>query len=252
MSAISNLPEVHNYLGHAKALTRDVLDPEPRFSKASNYSPYYNTPGYYYHHDTGSGFWNMIFPQRHRVDHYHHTVDSSKKDKKSNTDALVAAAALAVVGGMLLYNIGGEVGKRSNAVEDLNKLAREKNIVLMDLKYNNASEMSIYKVNDIMSQHQDILNTYKDDAESRLLIKGTVTTGIALGFATCLKAWMTSSAVYEASPYMVLAGLALTTGGGLAWALKAGFDSTSETVKRKAQDLMSSIKIFEQSHTQGA
>ncbi|MCH9632536.1 MAG: hypothetical protein S4CHLAM6_08740 [Chlamydiae bacterium] len=253
MVLIQQSLELNNYLNRARALARDITDPEPMFKPSSNYSPYYSTPGYYYHHDSRPGILGILFPQRHVVDHYHHTSKPYReKDKKSNTGAAIAAVSLAVAGGMLLYNIGGELGKRSNAIEDLKKLDRERKIVMMDMQHNNASPLTTYKVQDIMEQHQDILETYKSDSESRLMIKGAMTTGVMLGFATCTKAWLEGSAVYAASPYMALAGLALTTGGGFAWALKNGFESTSEIVKRKASDLMNSIEAYKQTSLQGA
>jgi len=238
-SVQSNPAGVNLFLNHANAMAEDIISPEKKFHNANDYSPYYQTPQTYHYYNA-----NPYFPPERHVHHYHSTDNGSSK--KSN--ALLLGTALTVAAGGMLYLVGAEYSKRSNAIDDLKRFEKDKRFAHLDLQQSNKlSPVATYHLETITDIQRDILQTYKNDSETRLAIKGSVTTGCAMGVYICAKAFFNSEYIAKASPMLGLASTALIVGGGFGWMLKSGLDSTSNAVHRKAQDLLEAIHSFNHS-----
>lgn len=225
-----------NFLKNAEAMARDISQPQVRFTQG--YSPYYESPtAYYYYHATPS-FWS------HNVHHhYHHNTKNTTSAEKTH-NAFLLGTILTVAAGTLIYSFGAEYSKLTNAIEDLKKFERDKKYALINLNQKNVSPMAAYHFESITEIQNDILQTYKNDSQVRLLIKGAIATGCSAGAYVCAKAFFNNEFITKASPTVSLISTALIIGGGFSWMFKAGLDSTSETIKRKAQDLIVAIQNF--------
>lgn len=238
---MQTLPQgIQLFLKNAESMAKDIIKPTERFYEGSTYQPYYHTPSYYYHYDSRPGFLSLLFPQRHVVHHIHHTP-SKKSEKKEKEQAVLAlGAALVVASGAMLYTFAAEFSKRSNAIEDIRRFERDRQIAHLDLQSSSLTPMQSYELEHIAQLQKEILTTYKTDAEVKLALKGAVAAGLIAGVGSCMQA-------YFDTPYKTLAitSAILTLGGGLGWTIKSGLDSTSLAMKRKAQDLLSMIQNFE-------
>ncbi len=239
---IHSLPlETQSYLNKARQMSHEIVHETiaPTFFSTT---PVYQTHRYY--HSPTSSLFNYFFPRHHHIHHYNHSAESTtthregkgqKKDNKQN--AAVAGVALTALAALLLYSFGSEMAILSNAKYDLKQLEEDHKISLLALFESNTSKTTIAKVERIAAQQKDILEYYKSDSESRLLIKGAVTTGVGMGMWVCAKLLLQDIFL----PQTAMIGSALAIGGGLVWAYKSGFDSATEIVQRKANDLQFSI-----------
>lgn len=236
---------IQYYLSNANNFAHDILDTKPR-SAASTYTPYYQSPSCYHPYYTSP--WSFFGPSYSERHVYHHDASTSNSNtcnksnkSKSNSEALVGALVFTAIAGGFVYSIGSEFSKIENANEDIKKLEQDRRLVQIESEQVKLPQLTQYKMNHIMNTHRAILEDYKSDAQTRLAIKATITTGLALSAFACFKAFFEGALVMSAAPTAIVAGSTAIIVGGLAYAFNAGFSSTSEKVARKAHYLLDQL-----------
>lgn len=241
VQTIQSLPQgIQLYLDNASSMAHDIIKPSERFYEGSAYKPYYHTPSYYYHYNSEPTFWSLLFPQRHIVHHVHHTSNQKSRKKEKGQALVLLGTALTVASGVMLYNFASEYSKRSNAIEDLKRFERDRQIVNIDLQSASLSPKESYELEHITQLQKEILNTYKTDSELKLVLKGSIVAGLLAGLGACIQSYFETS--YKS---LAVASFLLTLSGGFGLAIKSGLDSTDLTLNRKANEVLSRIQSFQ-------
>ena len=212
------------HIKYAQSLAKGVLSPQKETHSSMNSLAYtYGAP---------YSFWaprTFFYPfsTTHTVHHHTSPCRKSKKEE-SETFNLLSGVALSAIALFVTYSFGKDLGHYFNSSRDIRSVKEEQ--VFTNHYFKNKPQLTDIKnkFEDVFRSEIDLLSLYRSSSRNSLLIKSGVLAGLGTGIY---------ASIIAPNSDLLFKGILLTVGATLAWALKSGFDTSSQQTQREANIL---------------